>query len=35
MHTSVNEFLTPRTIDVTELSITQSKVVLEPLERGF
>jgi|TARA_B110000196_G_scaffold4459_1_gene3987 DNA-directed RNA polymerase subunit alpha len=35
MHTSVNEFLTPRTIDVTELSITQSKVILEPLERGF
>ena len=35
MHTSVNEFLTPRTIDVTELSSTQSKVVLEPLERGF
>jgi DNA-directed RNA polymerase subunit alpha len=27
--------LTPRTIDVTELSITQSKVILEPLERGF
>jgi DNA-directed RNA polymerase subunit alpha len=35
MHTSVNEFLTPRTIDVTEISPTQSKVVLEPLERGF
>ncbi len=35
MHTSVNEFLTPRTIDVTELSITQAKVILEPLERGF
>ena len=35
MHTSVNEFLTPRTIDVTEISSTQSKVVLEPLERGF
>ena len=35
MHTSVNEFLTPRTIDVAELSITQSKVILEPLERGF
>ncbi len=35
MHTSVNEFLTPRTIDVTELSITKSKVILEPLERGF
>ena len=35
MHTSVNEFLTPRTIDVTEISPTRSKVVLEPLERGF
>ena len=35
MHTSVNEFLTPRTIDVTEISSTQSKVTLEPLERGF
>ena len=35
MHTSVNEFLTPRTIDVTEISSTQSKVILEPLERGF
>ncbi|MFT7266888.1 MAG: DNA-directed RNA polymerase subunit alpha [Porticoccus sp.] len=35
MHTSANEFLTPRTIDVTELSSTRSRVVLEPLERGF
>lgn len=35
MQTSVNEFLTPRTIDVTELSPTRAKVVLEPLERGF
>lgn len=35
MQSSVNEFLTPRTIDVTELSPTRAKVVLEPLERGF
>ena len=35
MQTSVNEFLTPRNIDVTELGPTRSKVVLEPLERGF
>ncbi len=35
MQTSVNEFLTPRTIDVTEYSSTRAKVVLEPLERGF
>lgn len=35
MQTSVNEFLTPRTIDVTEFSPTRAKVVLEPLERGF
>ena len=35
MQTSVNEFLTPRTIDVTELSPTRARVVLEPLERGF
>jgi DNA-directed RNA polymerase subunit alpha len=35
MQISVNEFLTPRTIDVTELSPTRAKVVLEPLERGF
>ncbi|MEH6468358.1 MAG: DNA-directed RNA polymerase subunit alpha [Porticoccus sp.] len=35
MQTSVNEFLTPRTIDVTEYSPTHAKVVLEPLERGF
>ncbi|MDO7653711.1 MAG: DNA-directed RNA polymerase subunit alpha [Porticoccus sp.] len=35
MQTSVNEFLTPRTIEVTELSPTRAKVVLEPLERGF
>jgi len=35
MQTSVNEFLTPRNIDVTELGPTRAKVVLEPLERGF
>jgi DNA-directed RNA polymerase subunit alpha len=31
----VNEFLTPRHIDVTEVTPTRAKVVLEPLERGF
>lgn len=35
MQSAVNEFLTPRHIDVTETSATQAKVVLEPLERGF
>ncbi|MEZ5529280.1 MAG: DNA-directed RNA polymerase subunit alpha [Porticoccaceae bacterium] len=35
MQTSVNEFLTPRNIDVTEFGPTRAKVVLEPLERGF
>ncbi|UTA47397.1 DNA-directed RNA polymerase subunit alpha [Simiduia sp. 21SJ11W-1] len=35
MQSAVNEFYTPRHIDVTELSPTRSKVVLEPLERGF
>jgi DNA-directed RNA polymerase subunit alpha len=35
MQTAVNEFLTPRHIDVTELSPTRARVVLEPLERGF
>lgn len=35
MLSAVNEFLTPRHIDVTELSPTRAKVVLEPLERGF
>ena len=34
MH-SVNDFLTPRNIDVTAYSNTHAKVVLEPLERGF
>ena len=35
MHTSANEFLTPRTIDVTELSSPRSRVVFELLQRGF
>ena len=35
MQTAVNEFLTPRHIDVTENSSTHARVVLEPLERGF
>lgn len=32
---AVNEFLTPRHIDVTEIAPTRARVVLEPLERGF
>jgi DNA-directed RNA polymerase subunit alpha len=35
MQRSVNEFLSPRHIDVQEISQTRAKVVLEPLERGF
>lgn len=35
MQTAVNEFLTPKNIDVTEIAATRAKVVLEPLERGF
>ncbi len=35
MQSAVNEFLTPRHIDVTELGPNHAKVVLEPLERGF
>ncbi|WP_045860702.1 DNA-directed RNA polymerase subunit alpha [Teredinibacter purpureus] len=35
MQSAVNEFLTPRHIDVTEVAPTRAKVVLEPLERGF
>ncbi|WKD51650.1 DNA-directed RNA polymerase subunit alpha [Microbulbifer spongiae] len=35
MQTAVNEFLTPRRIDVTEYNPNHAKVVLEPLERGF
>ena len=35
MAESVNEFLTPRHIDVQELGPTRARVTLEPLERGF
>ncbi len=35
MQIATNEFLTPRTIDVSEKSPTHAHVVLEPLERGF
>lgn len=35
MQTAVNDFLTPRRIDVTEYHKSHAKVVLEPLERGF
>ncbi|WP_097462377.1 DNA-directed RNA polymerase subunit alpha [Mangrovitalea sediminis] len=35
MQRSVNEFLTPRNIEVQEISKTHAKVTLEPLERGF
>ncbi len=35
MQSAVNEFLTPRHIDVTEVAPTRARVVLEPLERGF
>lgn len=35
MTDNVTEFLTPRLVDVTSLSDTRAKVVLEPLERGF
>jgi DNA-directed RNA polymerase subunit alpha len=35
MQSAVNEFLTPRNIDVEESSTTRAKVTLEPLERGF
>ena len=30
-----SDFLTPRLIDVVELSETRAKITLEPLERGF
>ena len=30
-----SDFLTPRLIDVVELSDTRAKITLEPLERGF
>lgn len=35
MQNAVNEFLTPRVIQVEELGTTRAKVTLEPLERGF
>ncbi len=35
MPQSVNEFLTPRHIDVQEVGPTRARVTLEPLERGF
>ena len=35
MQSAVNDFLTPRHIDVTELGSMRAKVILEPLERGF
>jgi len=35
MQSAVNEFLTPRVIDVDEVNSTHAKVTLEPLERGF
>jgi len=35
MAQSVNEFLTPRHIDVQQMSATRARVTLEPLERGF
>ncbi len=35
MQSAVTEFLTPRVIDVHEVSTTRAKVTLEPLERGF
>ena len=35
MARSVNEFLTPKNIQVQEVSKTRARVTLEPLERGF
>lgn len=35
MAQSATEFLTPRHIDIQEISPTRAKVTLEPLERGF
>ena len=35
MQSAVNEFLTPRVINVDEKNSTRSQVTLEPLERGF
>ena len=35
MQSAVNEFLTPRVINVDEKTSTRAQVTLEPLERGF
>lgn len=35
MHSSVHDFLTPRHIDVEQISATRAKITLEPLESGF
>src|SRR5210317_2621175 len=35
MQSAVNEFLTPRLINVDEKNSTRAQVTLEPLERGF
>ncbi|PPI87885.1 DNA-directed RNA polymerase subunit alpha [Candidatus Pantoea edessiphila] len=35
MQGSVTEFLKPRLVDIEQLSSTQARVTLEPLERGF
>ena len=35
MQSAVNEFLTPRVINVDEKTNTRAQVTLEPLERGF
>lgn len=35
MQSSVNEFLSPNVIAVEQLGLTEAKVTLEPLERGF
>ncbi|OOF71371.1 DNA-directed RNA polymerase subunit alpha [Rodentibacter caecimuris] len=35
MQGSVTEFLKPRLVDIEQISSTQAKVILEPLERGF
>ena len=35
MHISLSDFLTPQVIQVDEIDSCHSKVVLEPLERGF
>ncbi|MGP1930639.1 MAG: DNA-directed RNA polymerase subunit alpha [Arsenophonus sp. ET-YP4-MAG3] len=35
MQGSVTEFLKPRLVDIEQISLTHTKVTLEPLERGF